>query len=122
MSCQGRSTRSQQLRLLKTPKVLALSAGAGYGSMHTLAPHLKANNQRKDDGLWLMDIQTKEAKLLVSLHELSRRLHTQPFSNAKDLTTGLPYKFTTGTKHQHQTLTVSAKRSSSVNEKQYPFV
>ena len=68
--------------------------------MHTLAPHLKANSQPKDDGLWLMDIQTKQAKLLVSLHELSRRLNTPPFCNARDLATGLPYNFTTGSIHR----------------------
>lgn len=72
-------------------------AGLGYGSMHA-APHYKQlSRQPRTDGLWLLDIGTKEAKLLISIADLSHQLHRGPLSGPKDPITALPYNTTTGT-------------------------
>ena len=65
--------------------------------MHSPAPHKRGSNQPKDDGLWLIDIPTKQAKMLISIHDLSLRLYTGVFSKSRDPLTGLAYKSTTGT-------------------------
>ena len=59
----------------------------------------RVNKQPKGDGLWLIDIDTKQAKLLVSIHDLSQQLYRGPFSWPRDPATGLPYNTTTGTLH-----------------------
>ena len=65
--------------------------------MHSTAPHKRGSKQPKDDGLWLIDIPTKQAKMLISIHDLSLRLYTGVFSKSRDPLTGLAYKSTTGT-------------------------
>ena len=57
---------------------------------------MKLSRQPKDDGLWLIDINTKNAKLLLSIHDLSQQLYTGAFSWSRDPVTGLPYNTTTG--------------------------
>ena len=65
--------------------------------MHAVPHYKQLTRQPRHDGLWLIDIPTKEAKLLISIYDLSRQLHRGPMAQAKDSLTALPYNTTTGT-------------------------
>ena len=64
--------------------------------MHAMPHYKQVHRQPRNDGLWLLDIPTKEAKLLISIAELSHQLHRGPLSRTKDPVTALPYNMTTG--------------------------
>lgn len=65
--------------------------------MHAVPHYKQLSRQPRHDGLWLLDIGTKEAQLLISIADLSHQLHRGPLSGAKDPITALPYNTTTGT-------------------------
>ncbi|KAL0018949.1 hypothetical protein WJX77_003320 [Trebouxia sp. C0004] len=73
-----------------------VQAGSGYSHMHSTISPSKLSRQPKDNGLWLIDIDTKNAKLLISIHELSQQLYRGAFSWSRDPATGLAYNTTTG--------------------------
>lgn len=78
-------------------QIYSWTAGEGYGDMHAVPHYKQLTRQPRHDGLWLIDIPTKEAKLLISIWELSRQLRRGPMGHAKDPLTAQPYNTTTGT-------------------------
>ena len=84
------------LDCLHTVTLCSCGAGMEYGDMHAVPNYKHLARQPRNDGLWLIDIPTKEAKLLISIQELSHQLHRGPMSTAKDPLTALPYNTTTG--------------------------
>ena len=91
--------------------MFACLTGSEYSHMHSTISPAKLSTQPKDDGLWLIDINTKNAKLLISIHDLSQHLHRGTFSWSRDPVTGLPYNTTTGLPAHNSIQTCNAKHS-----------
>ena len=71
------------LRLLETP--------AGEGSQASAATELNDAGLLAGDGLWVVDMFTDDAKLLVSLQLLFSTVGSGPGAARKDVLTGLEY-------------------------------
>ena len=72
--------------------------------MHSTISLNTVSKQPRNDGLWLIDIGTKQAKLLISIFDLSQQLYRGAFSWSTDPVTRLPYNTTTGELYYRRSL------------------